>query len=150
LIETGATSRWASLRSKSGAMGVAFWNRTVRKRLQTSVETLIGRNATVTSACRAHGQVHLDGEIWEAHCAEGADRGEIVAVVSRDLLWLVVERLDRRTDRQRPSSPLPATACFPPPLFLNRVDWRGRRSLPSQQPALSLTPRLVGAECIEA
>ena len=73
---------------------MAFWNRTVRKRLQTSDETLIGRTATVTSACRAHGQVYLDGEFWEARCADGADRGKTVVVVSRDLLWLVVERLD--------------------------------------------------------
>jgi NfeD-like C-terminal, partner-binding len=140
LFETGASSRWASFRSKSKALGVAFWNRTVRKRLQTSVETLIGRTATVTSACRTHGQVYLDGYIWEARCAEGADRGETVAVVSRDLLWLVVERVDRSKDRQRPSSPLPATACFPPPRFRRRVDRRGSRSLPSRQPALLLAP----------
>jgi NfeD-like C-terminal, partner-binding len=140
LFEAGASSRWASFRSKSEALGRTFWNRTVRKRLQKSVEPLIGRTATVRSACRAHGQVYLDGYIWEARCAEGADRGETVAVVSRDLLWLVVERVDRRKDRPLPSSPLPATAGFPPPRFRRRVDRRGRRSLPSRQPALLLAP----------
>ena len=148
VFETGASNRWASFGSTSETLGVAFWNRTVRKRLQTSVETLIGRTATVASTCRAHGQVHLDGEIWEARCAEGADRGETVTVVSRDLLWLVVERLDQRTDRKRPS-PLPATARFPPPRFLRRVDRRRRRSAPSRQPALLLAPSQERL-CIEA
>ncbi len=73
---------------------LAFWNRTVRhRRAQTGVETLIGRTATVASSCRPYGQVRLDGEIWEARCAEGADAGETVTVVSRDQLTLVVERL---------------------------------------------------------
>ena len=73
---------------------LAFWNRTVRhRRAQTGVETLIGRTATVASTCRPDGQVRLDGEIWEARCAEGADAGETVTVVSRDQLTLVVERV---------------------------------------------------------
>jgi membrane protein implicated in regulation of membrane protease activity len=73
---------------------LAFWNRTVRhRRVQTGAETLIGQTATVVSACRPDGQVRLGGETWEARCAEGADVGETVAVVSRDDLKLVVERL---------------------------------------------------------
>jgi NfeD-like C-terminal, partner-binding len=100
-FEIGASGRRASLRSRSEALGVAFWNGTVRSRLQASVEGLIGRPATVTSACLPHGLVLVDGEIWEARCAEGADRGERVAVVSRDLLWLVVERLDRERPMHR-------------------------------------------------
>ena len=99
---------------------MAFWTRIVRNRLQKSVETLIGRTATVRSACRPHGQVHLDGYIWEARCAEGADRGESVTVVSRDLLWLVVERLEAREQIGN----------------VRRVERRGRRSVPSLQPAL--------------
>ena len=72
---------------------LAFWNRTVRHRAQTGAETLIGKTATVVSACRPDGQVRLDGEIWDARCAEGADPGDTVAVVSRDELTLVVERV---------------------------------------------------------
>jgi membrane protein implicated in regulation of membrane protease activity len=74
---------------------LAFWNRTVRhRRVQAGAETLIGKTGSVVSTCRPDGQVLLGGEIWEARCAEGADLGETVAVVSRDHLTLVVERLD--------------------------------------------------------
>jgi membrane protein implicated in regulation of membrane protease activity len=72
---------------------VAFWNRTVRRRrTETGAEALIGKTATVVTACRPDGQVRLSGEIWEAHCEEGADPGESVVVAARDDLRLVVER----------------------------------------------------------
>jgi hypothetical protein len=99
---------------------VAFWTRIVRSRLQKSVAPLIGGTATVRSACRPHGQVLLDGYMWEARCAGGAERGDTVTVVSRDLLWLVVERLD--AGEQKGNAP--------------GVERRRRRSVPSSQPAL--------------
>ena len=72
---------------------VVFWNRTVRhRRAQTGADTLIGRTATVITACRPDGQVRLLGEIWEAHCDEGADPGDSVVVAAHDELKLVVER----------------------------------------------------------
>jgi membrane-bound serine protease (ClpP class) len=72
---------------------LAFWKLRYRhRRALAGVETLIGKTATVTSTCRPVGQVHLDGEIWEARCEGGADTGETVAVVSRDHLTLIVER----------------------------------------------------------
>jgi membrane protein implicated in regulation of membrane protease activity len=55
-------------------------------------EALLGRTATVTGACRPLGYVRLDGELWQAHCEEGADRGDEVRVVDFDRLRLVVER----------------------------------------------------------
>ncbi len=71
-----------------------FWNRTVRRKpAAVGAHTLVGREATVTSPCRPEGQVQLDGEIWQARCAAGADVGDSVRVVSRDRLMLVVERL---------------------------------------------------------
>ena len=74
---------------------LAFWNRTVRhRRVQSGAETLIGKTGTVVSTCRPDGQVRLGGEIWEARCEGGADQGETVAIVSRDDLTLVVERLN--------------------------------------------------------
>ena len=45
----------------------------------------------MTSTCRPDGQVQLDGEIWQARCAAGADAGDSVRVVGRDRLVLVVE-----------------------------------------------------------
>jgi membrane protein implicated in regulation of membrane protease activity len=72
---------------------LAFWNRRVRdRRAQTGAETLIGRTATVVSACRPDGQVRLAGEIWEASCQEGADPGDTVVVTARQDLKLVVAR----------------------------------------------------------
>jgi membrane-bound serine protease (ClpP class) len=72
---------------------IVFWNRRVRRR-RTIVgrETLIGRSAIVLAACRPHGQVRLDGEIWEARCDEGADRDETVVVTGQVDLTLVVQR----------------------------------------------------------
>ena len=68
------------------------WNRTVKhRRRAVGVQTLIGKDATVTEPCRPSGQVRLDGEIWEARCDAGADPGDTVRVVGREDLTLVVE-----------------------------------------------------------
>jgi membrane-bound serine protease (ClpP class) len=55
-------------------------------------ETLVGETARVVSDCRPRGQVLVHGEIWEASCDEGADRGDEVTIVGRERLLLVVER----------------------------------------------------------
>lgn len=69
------------------------WNRTVRhRRSATGAQTLIGKTATVVSACRPLGQVHISGETWAARCEEKADAGEEVLVTAVDGLTLVVER----------------------------------------------------------
>jgi len=68
------------------------WNRTVKHRRRVvGVQTLIGKDATVTEPCRPSGQVRLAGEIWAARCDQGADPGDTVRVVGRDDLTLVVE-----------------------------------------------------------
>jgi membrane protein implicated in regulation of membrane protease activity len=69
------------------------WSRTVKhKRKAVGAETLIGRNAVVSTPLRPRGQVRLDGEIWEARCEAGAAPGETVRVIGRDSLTLLVER----------------------------------------------------------
>lgn len=72
---------------------IVFWSRRAR-RIPKSVGdvTLVGRKATVVSACRPDGQVRVGGEIWKARCAGGADTGETVVVTGRDDLRLLVER----------------------------------------------------------
>ena len=71
---------------------VLFWNRRVRgQRVRTGVDTMVGETGTVLSPCRPDGQVQLGGEIWEAHCDAGADRGDTILVVAVDGLSLVVE-----------------------------------------------------------
>jgi membrane-bound serine protease (ClpP class) len=69
------------------------WNRSMKhRRRAVGAETLIGRDAVVTNACRPSGQVRLDGELWEARCEAGSDAGETVRVAGRDRLTLIVER----------------------------------------------------------
>jgi membrane protein implicated in regulation of membrane protease activity len=68
------------------------WNRTVKhRRKAVGAQTLIGKDAVVSTPCRPVGQVRLDGEIWEARCDAGASQGDRVRVIGRDGLTLVVE-----------------------------------------------------------
>lgn len=80
------------------------WNRSMKhRRRAVGAETLIGREALVTTACRPSGQVRLDGELWEARCEAGADTGETVTVAAREGLTLVVERRPAPEDGTIPS-----------------------------------------------
>jgi membrane-bound serine protease (ClpP class) len=56
-------------------------------------ETLVGSRGTVVVPCRPKGQVRIEGTLWEATSAEGADPGDEVKVVGRDKLTLIVERI---------------------------------------------------------
>jgi membrane protein implicated in regulation of membrane protease activity len=70
---------------------VFWWNRSVRSRHHaTGPERMIGRTAVTIGECRPRGQVRLDGEIWEARCADGAGPGEMVVVTGREKLTLLV------------------------------------------------------------
>jgi len=53
-----------------------------RRRATTGAEALPGETGVVVEACRPLGQIRLDGELWRAHCDEGADPGETVVVES--------------------------------------------------------------------
>src|SRR5436190_4911929 len=67
------------------------WNRTVKHRRRVvGAQTLKGRDAIVSTACRPIGQVRLDGEIWEARCDAGAAPGDTVRVIGREALTLLV------------------------------------------------------------
>lgn len=71
---------------------LGLWNRTVRHRRKVvGAQTLIGRDAVVSTPLRPVGQVRLGGEIWEARCDAGASPGDRVRVVGRNGLQLVVE-----------------------------------------------------------
>lgn len=63
-----------------------------RRRVQMGPETLVGTTGRVVTPCTPLGQVRVQGELWRAHCAEGADTGEEVRVVALDGLTLLVER----------------------------------------------------------
>lgn len=70
-----------------------FWIRfTQRRRSVTGAEGLVGAEAVVAEACRPEGRVRVQGELWRARCARGADVGEHVRVIRvDDDLWLEVE-----------------------------------------------------------
>ena len=62
-----------------------------RKRATVGAEALVGRTAKDVRPCRPLGYVRLDGELWQARCAEGAEKGADVRVAALDGLTLVVE-----------------------------------------------------------
>jgi membrane protein implicated in regulation of membrane protease activity len=69
-----------------------LWNRTVRgRRKVVGTQTLVGKTAEVRQTCRPRGQVFIDGELWEAECAAGADVGTLVRVLRVNGLTLEVE-----------------------------------------------------------
>jgi membrane-bound serine protease (ClpP class) len=63
-----------------------------RRKATVGAEALRGRTAEVVRPCRPLGYVRLGGELWQARCAEGADRGDEVRVVALEGLTLLVER----------------------------------------------------------
>jgi membrane protein implicated in regulation of membrane protease activity len=70
----------------------AWWAWSRRRRARVGVEALWGATAVVLTPCRPEGQVRIQGEIWKARCAEGADPGERVTVERVEGLTLVVRR----------------------------------------------------------
>jgi len=57
------------------------WNRTVRGRPKVvGAQTLVGQVGEVRETCRPEGQVFVGGELWRAHCEEGADPGTKVRI----------------------------------------------------------------------
>lgn len=63
-----------------------------RGRVKMGPETLVGAIVEVVTPCRPTGLVKMQGELWQAHCEDGADVGERVRVRALEGLTLVVER----------------------------------------------------------
>jgi len=83
---------------------LAFWNRTVRARRRVvGPQTLIGRDAVVSTPCAPDGQVRIDGELWEARCDAGAAVGDTVRIVGREGLTLLVEPVSSYGGTAEPS-----------------------------------------------
>jgi membrane-bound serine protease (ClpP class) len=70
-----------------------IWGRRLAKRWRphTGAEAMIGERAVVVTACRPTGQVRINGELWEATCAAGADVGDETIVQAIEGLTLIVE-----------------------------------------------------------
>jgi membrane-bound serine protease (ClpP class) len=54
-------------------------------------ERLLGATGRAVTTCRPRGQVRVHGEVWQAHCAVGADVDDRIRVIARDRLVLEVE-----------------------------------------------------------
>jgi membrane protein implicated in regulation of membrane protease activity len=70
------------------------WSKRIDRRTKptTGVEAMVGEAAEVVEPCQPDGMVQLNGELWEARCEAGAEKGEKVRVEAVDGLTLVVAR----------------------------------------------------------
>lgn len=59
----------------------------------TGAEAMIGAQGEVVERCRPKGMVHVNGELWNARCSDGADEGDTVRVESVQGLTLIVDRV---------------------------------------------------------
>jgi membrane protein implicated in regulation of membrane protease activity len=71
------------------------WSKRLGRRYRPSdpEQKLVGSVAEVVVTCRPRGQVRVNGELWAAVCAGGADEGASVRVDGVDSLTLVVSPL---------------------------------------------------------
>lgn len=84
-------------------VGELIWGRRLARRWrpQTGAEAMIGMRAEVVSPCRPTGQVRVNGELWEATCAEGADVGDETIVRGIEGLTLLVDLAPAQGDSKR-------------------------------------------------
>jgi membrane protein implicated in regulation of membrane protease activity len=80
-----------------GEVGEVVWGRRLARRWRpkTGAEAMIGMHGEVVSPCEPNGQVRVNGELWNAACAAGADVGDTVEVRRLEGLTLVVDRVGR-------------------------------------------------------
>jgi membrane protein implicated in regulation of membrane protease activity len=78
-------------------VGEVIWGRRLARRWRpkTGAEAMIGMRAEVISALHPRGQVHVNGELWEATSPAGAEVGETVVVQGMEGLTLIVEAPSR-------------------------------------------------------
>ena len=71
---------------------VGIWLKWRKVRATTGAEGIVGMKGTALTKCRPDGQVRVKGQIWNATCREGADKGDDVVVESLSGLRLTVVR----------------------------------------------------------
>jgi len=67
-----------------------------RWRPRTGAEAMIGEIADVVAPCHPTGHVRVQGELWAARCAEGADVGQTVRIEALEGLTLIVAPTARK------------------------------------------------------
>jgi membrane protein implicated in regulation of membrane protease activity len=73
-------------------VGEVIWGRRLARRWKprTGAETMIGMRAEVVSPLHPTGQVHVNGELWEATSPAGAEVGDTVVIRAMEGLTLLV------------------------------------------------------------
>jgi membrane-bound serine protease (ClpP class) len=61
-----------------------------RRKATTGAEGLVGAVGVAVTACNPDGQIRVEGELWNAVCAEGAQPGDRVVVERVEGLTLIV------------------------------------------------------------
>ena len=76
-----------------GEIGEVIWGRRLARRWRpkTGAEAMIGMSGEVVARLHPVGQVHVNGELWEARSTAEADVGDTVIVRALDGLTLLVE-----------------------------------------------------------
>jgi membrane protein implicated in regulation of membrane protease activity len=76
-----------------GEIGEVIWGRRLARRWRpkTGAEAMIGTRAEVVARLHPIGQVHVNGELWEARSTADANVGDTVIVRALDGLTLLVE-----------------------------------------------------------
>jgi membrane-bound serine protease (ClpP class) len=70
-------------------IGLYVWY-SKRRRATTGAEGLVGAVGVAITVCDPEGQIRIEGELWNAFCAEGAQPGDRVVVQRLDGLTLIV------------------------------------------------------------
>jgi membrane-bound serine protease (ClpP class) len=70
-------------------IGLYVWY-SKRRRATTGAEGLVGAVGVAVTACDPEGQIRIEGELWNASCAEGARSGDRVVVQRLEGLTLIV------------------------------------------------------------
>ena len=70
---------------------IYLWLRWRNVRSITGAETYVGGTARAVTDCKPDGQVRFRGQLWRAHCDEGAEAGDDVEVTAVDGLHLKVK-----------------------------------------------------------
>jgi membrane protein implicated in regulation of membrane protease activity len=80
------------LLGETGEVAFGIWY-SRRRGSAADAERMIGATVKVAEPCHPRGRVSYKGELWDAVCADGADKDERVRIVGMDGLTLVVERI---------------------------------------------------------
>lgn len=78
---------------------IYLWFKWRKVRSITGIETIVGTTGRVVTDCNPEGQVRLRGQLWRAHCEEGAEAGDEVVVESIDGLRLHVKPVRAESNR---------------------------------------------------